>query len=162
VVLAGPDEHVLVEADVGIGESVSIAEMACGPHVGNELAKYGEVVVDQLGCCASEGVPLDDDANRNENLLDLFLRHLGNDRAPVGVADDQSLLLELTQRVAYRLLARAQLPGQLKLDEPLCRLITAAGDGLPERGRDSVSARAGVQRRENWSAFCLHVPITSG
>ena len=116
VVLARPDEHVLVEADVGVRERVGVAALTCFSHVFDELAEHSEVVVGQLGCCAGERVALDDDPDGNQNLLDLLLRHLRDDRSAVRVADDQAFLLELAQCVAYRLLARAQLPGELELD----------------------------------------------
>ena len=68
-----------------------------------------------------------------EDLLHLLVGDAEDDGPAIGVRDDESLVLELAERLADRPAARLELPGDLVLDQALPVLELAGDDRVAQR-----------------------------
>jgi hypothetical protein len=107
MVAPGPVDDELVKGNVRVSQSVGVAGVGGGPHIGNEPLQLCVVIRRQELRRFEEREALDYHANGDEHLLDLILSHVGDDGASVRRLDDESLGLELGEGFADRTVAGA-------------------------------------------------------
>ena len=131
--LARALEHELVEADVGLDRLLQVVRPRRLAHHPDLLRELGEVRVVHPLDRLREAELLERQADRDQDLVHLLVGDAEHDGAAVRVRDDESLVLELPQRLAHRAAARLQLARDPVLDQPLAVLELADDDRLAQR-----------------------------
>lgn len=156
MLLAREDDNGFVEADVIVGDLAQVSACCGILHGVDDPREVPEIVFAHPVHGFAEGELLQSDADRDQDVFDLFLTDPENLRPSIRVGDDESLLLELAQRLAYRGSAGAQLVRDVELHELVTGGEFARSYGLPKNARHAFAARTGGKgaKRQRW-----HPPI---
>ena len=127
----GDLEQPTVQAGVDVGHPQEVPGLQQRPHLPQQAAKLGDVVLRRVERGAAHRQALE----RRARLDDLDRLALGDEAdlgAAVALVGDQPVLLETHQRGADRGAAEPEGLAQLGLDQALARLQGARGDGVAQ------------------------------
>ena len=146
VQLARGRDHDLVEAEVGLDELDQVVGLPGLLHQPDLLAELGEVLVRHRRDRSYEAVALERQADRDQDLVHLLVGDAEHDRAAVRERHDETLVLELSQRLAHRSAARAELRRERRLDQAVARFEAARDDRRPHGLDHLLTARPALRQ----------------
>jgi D-galactarolactone cycloisomerase len=156
--LAGAHDHELVKAHVGLDEAVEVAGGRGRAHRMHQPLQRREVSLCEEAQRLGKREALDRQADRNEDLLDLTLRDAEDLGTAEGRVRDETLLLELPDRLSNGASADTELRREIRLDQSVPGLHAPADDRCAQRIGGSLTHRLRLEPRQRCA---IQVPLHS-